>query len=151
MKYCFLREEVVCYLQTKDNWVNLCQLEERPLQTSVFDYAPHSRCMRAKPLTAVHSRLPPLSRRLSPFRPGSLPIVLQDCTPRYKGLLCLHSVSPERKTGCSFHLPNYSQGRLGTPRVQKPSHDCLDNENLVFADSCLHPGLCHLVIVYSGL
>lgn len=60
-------------------------------------------------------------------------------------------MSPERKTGCSFHLPDYSQGRLGTPRVQKPSHDRLDNENLVFADSGLHPGLWSLFILDSKL
>ena len=78
---------------------------------------------------------------------------------------------------CSDHVPSQSWKRTAHPpatvcpprgrqvvpplelfssapchsQVQKPSQYCLAHKNLVFADSSLHPGLCHLVIVYSAL
>ena len=115
-----LREEAVCYLQTKDNWVNLCQFEEQPLQTSVSDYAPHSWSMRAKPLTAVHSRLPPLSRRFSPFRPGSLPVVLQDCTPGIRGCSACTVCSLRGRQVVPSISPIILRGALVLPGYKSP-------------------------------
>lgn len=74
--------------KAKDNCLNLANLRSSNKDTWILT-APHSWSMRAKPPTAVHNCLPPLSRRLSPFRCGSLPVIFQTCTPSYKGLLPL--------------------------------------------------------------
>lgn len=42
LKSNYFETESCIYLRTKDNWVNLCQLEKQQLQTLNFDCASHS-------------------------------------------------------------------------------------------------------------